>query len=59
MAQQELTARAYQYVTQALARFHEVEPQLTIPPDATGPLVSLLRNLESAAADLAAALKAP
>jgi len=55
---QELTARAKDYVDQALARYKEVGPFLTVKADGTGILVSLRANLESAQADLAELLKA-
>ncbi len=44
--------RAYNYVTQALAHYHELEGKVTVPGDDVGRWVSLGRNLESAQADL-------
>ncbi len=44
--------RAYNYVTQALEHYRELDKTVTVPPDDVGRWVSLARNLESAQTDL-------
>ena len=56
MTREEQFKRAHLYVRQAIERLTAVEPQITLGADATGAWVSLRRNLESAQADLEAAL---
>ena len=52
MTAQQLAARATAYVDQALERFREAGPHLTVKGEGTGILVSLRANLESAKQDL-------
>ncbi len=59
MTPHELTARAAQYVTQAIARLAEAGEHMSIKPDGAGALVSLRANLESAKADLETVLAQP
>ncbi len=58
MTPQQLAARAKAYVDQALERYKEAGPYLTVKPDGSGALISLRANLDSAQDDLAELLKA-
>ncbi len=58
MTPQELAARAKMYVDQALERYKEAGPHLTVKDAGAGVLVSLRANLESAQGDLEELLKA-
>ncbi len=58
MTPQQLAARAKAYVDQAVERYREAGPYLTVKADGTGVLVSLRANLESAQADLEELAKA-